>query len=120
MRYLIILLAASVMSCSIQKQGNKQAFEDSKVDNDTIRITNDSLEYEIIIIEPGFNAWLATQRPRAYYGKVYLEQRNKLFVTNYNIRANNPSQFSYDLYPLQINYDLVTDYGYEVNYLLYN
>jgi hypothetical protein len=108
------------MSCSTQKQRSKQAFKDSKADKDTIRIANDSLEYEIIIIEPGFNIWLASQRPRGYYDKIYLRQRNKLFVLNYNIRANTPSQFSYDLYPQQINYDWAIDYGYEVNYLLYN
>ena len=121
MRYLIILLLSIfLMSCSTQKQRSKQAFKDSKADKDTIRIANDSLEYEIIIIEPGFNIWLASQRPRGYYDKIYLRQRNKLFVLNYNIRANTPSQFSYDLYPQQINYDWATDYGYEVNYLLYN
>jgi hypothetical protein len=31
---------------------------------DTVRIANDSLEYEIIIIEPGFQSWLVTQPPR--------------------------------------------------------
>jgi len=121
MRYLIILLlAASVMSCSIQKQGTKQAFEDSKVDNDTIRIANDSLEYEIIIIEPGFNAWLATERPRGYYGLNYMEQRNRFYVTTYNIRAINPLRWGPNLYPMQINYENNVDYGYEVNYLLYH
>jgi hypothetical protein len=121
MRYLItLLLLASVMSCSTQKKGINQSFEDSKVVNDTIRIANDSLEYEIIIIEPGFNAWLATQRPRGYYGLNYMEQRNKYYVTTYNIRANNPLRWGLDLYPMQINYEINVDYGYEVNYLLYH
>jgi hypothetical protein len=108
------------MSCSTQKKGANQRFEDSKVDNDTIRIANDSLEYEIVIIEPGFNAWLASQRPRGYYGLNYLDQRNKFYVTIYNMRVNDPMSFDPNLYPFRINYEMDVDYGYEVNYLLYH
>jgi hypothetical protein len=115
-----IILLATIIGCSVQEKTTDRSLNDSEIGNDTIRIANDSLEYEIIILEPGFNAWLATQRPRGYYGQTFLEQRNKIFVTNYNIRANNPSQFGPDLYPQQINYEFNVDYGYEVNYLLYN
>ncbi len=118
----------SILSCSVKKQENKsdmkvseinQSFKYSKIENDTVRIANDSLEYEIIILEPGFTAWLVSQVPQGYYDQKFLEQRNKIFVTNYNLRANNPTQFGADLYPLAIDYDFQTDYGYEVNYLLY-
>lgn len=121
MKYALSFLFLSIIiACSVQKQENNLSFEDSEINNDTIRIANDSLEYEIIILEPGFTAWLVTQRPRGYYNQTYLEQRNKIFVTNYNIRANNPSQYGPDLYPMQIDYEFRVDYGYEVNYLLFN
>ncbi|WP_019038682.1 DUF6146 family protein [Psychroflexus tropicus] len=120
MKYILpLLFLITIASCSVQKQGSESTMS-SETENDTVRIANDSLEYEIIILEPGFNAWIATQRPRGYYGQTFLEQRNRIFVTNYNIRANNPSQFGPDLYPQQINYEFDVDYGYEVNYLLYN
>lgn len=121
MKYLIpVLFLAIIIGCTTTKKTTNHTFKDSKIQNDTIRIANDSLEYEIIIIEPGFSGWLVTQRPRGYYSQTYLEQRNMIFVTNYNIRARNPSQYSPDLYPMQINYEFDIDYGYEVNYLLYH
>lgn len=118
--FLPVFLLALIIGCSSQKKGSDHSFGDSEIVNDTIRIANDSLEYEILIIEPGFYGWLATQKPRGYYGQTYLEQRNRIFVTNYNIRANNPTQYGPDLYPMRINYEYDVDYGYEVNYLLYN
>lgn len=121
MKYLLpLLFLITIVACSVQKKEANTSFEDSEVKNDTIRIANDSLEYEIIIIEPGFNAWLASQRPRGYYNQNYLEQRNRIFVINYNQRVLSPFRFDPNLYPLQINYEMDVDYGYEVNYLLYN
>ena len=38
--------------------------------NDTVRIANDELEYEVIIIDPGFSTWLnSTALPRNYYSQ---------------------------------------------------
>ncbi len=88
--------------------------------SDTIRIANDSLEYEILIIEPGFNSWLVTQRPRGFYGETFLETRNRIYVTEYNQRVLQPQRFNTNLYVQQINYEPNIHYGYEVNYLLYN
>lgn len=86
---------------------------------DTIRIVNDSLEYEIIIIESGFNSWLLSQPPRNFYSQSYLETKNRLFTSEFNNRVLQP-RYSHSLYPEQINYDPSVDYGYEVNYMLYN
>jgi hypothetical protein len=88
---------------------------------DTVRIANDAIEYEIIIIEPGFNFWLAsTARPEGYYTQSFMEGRNRQYVTEWNIRVMQPQRYSPNLYELPINYDYGVDYGYEVNYKLYN
>lgn len=86
---------------------------------DTIRIANDSLEYEIIIMEVGFNNWLQTQRPASYYSLAFLENRNRIYVQNYNQRVLQPQRYNPDIYFLQINYDPLVRYGKEVNYLLF-
>jgi hypothetical protein len=88
--------------------------------NDTIRIANDSLQYEIIIIEPGFEAWLTTQKPRNYYSLLYLENRNIRFVTEWNNRVAQPYRYYPILYEMRIDYFMHVHYGYEVNYLLYH
>lgn len=88
--------------------------------NDTIRIANDSLHYEIIIIEPGFESWLATQKPRSYYSLLYLENHNIRFVTEYNNRVAQPYRYDPNLYEMRIDYSSTINYGYEVNYLLYH
>ena len=89
-------------------------------DNDTIRIANAEQEYEIIIIEPGFNNWMiARARPPGYYSQQFLENRNIIFVTEWNNRVLNPHNFDPNLYQMTIDYNSSIDYGYEVNYTLY-
>jgi hypothetical protein len=88
---------------------------------DTVEISDPESNYEIIIIEPGFNVWLQTvARPEGYYSQNFLENRNRLYVIEWNNRVLNPLQYNARLYELQINYDPFIDYGYEVNYKLYN
>lgn len=97
----------------------KQVFSQTK--GDTIQIANDEIEYEIIIIEPGFNFWLQSiAKPEGYYSQSFLENRNQIMVTNWNQRVMQPQRFNPNLYELQIDYQLGIDYGYEVNYKLYN
>lgn len=116
---LIFAFSLAILSCGT---GNK-AIDNSSTDtteSDTIRIANDSLEYEIMIIENGFNSWLVSQPPRGFYGQAFLENKNRSFVTEYNSRVIQPQRFSSNLYSERINYEPTIDYGYEVNYLLYN
>ena len=97
----------------------KLAFNETE--GDTIHIANEKTEYEIIIIEPGFNAWLQSiARPVGYHTQSYLETRNQVLVTNWNQRVLQPQRFNPNLYELQIDYRSDVDYGYEVNYKLYN
>ena len=110
----------AVYSCKTQNNFSGEKVADNTTANDTLRIANDSLEYEVIIIDPGFNSWLALRaRPRGYYGLPYLENKNQMWVTTWNSRVFNPQQYG-ELYQMRIDYDPTIDYGYEVNYLLYN
>lgn len=110
----LFLLITCLVSSYAQKTPNKQPQTP-----DTLRIANDSLEYEIIIMEVGFNNWLLTQRPQSYYSLAFLENRNRIYVQNYNQRVMQPQRYNPDVYFLQINYDPQVHYGKEVNYLLF-
>lgn len=108
-------------ACSGGKNAATMSSSSTTSQNDTVRIANDSLEYEVIIIEPGFNSWVnGTARGRGYYSEQFLENRNRVWVQEWNRRVLQPQQFNPNLYELQINYDPRIHYGYEVNYLIYN
>ncbi|GLU45076.1 DUF6146 family protein [Allomuricauda sp. NBRC 101325] len=118
---LLILLT----SCATPKETvNVSADEKALFNSDNeepVEISNEETEYEIIIIEPGFYTWLnSIARPEGYYSQSYLENRNAVMVINWNQRVLDPIRFNPNLYEMQINYDPNIDYGYEVNYKLYN
>jgi hypothetical protein len=112
---ILIILVVFYWTCKPIETNNN--FENLVKTNDTLRIANDSLEYEIIIIEPGFNGWLASRsQQRGFYGQSFLEARNRVWVQTYNYRVfQNPN-----LYQNTIDYQQNINYGYEVNFLLYH
>lgn len=117
------IIIALIASC--KSYNNNQTINHNNtsklVENDTVSISSDETDYEIIIIEPGFNSWLvSTARPEGYYSQSWLETRNALLVQAWNQRNLQPYNYDPSLYELRIDYDTRTDYGYEVNYKLYN
>lgn len=122
---LFLMLILAITSCTSSKKTIEPTSEEkiafNQTEGDTIQIASDKTEYQIIIIEPGFNYWLRSiAKPEGYYSQSYLENRNRLYVMNWNQRVLTPGQFDPSLYQLQIDYNDQTDYGYEVNYKLYN
>ncbi len=118
--FISLFVLLGLTSCHIDRNlVSKEHTEDKS--KDVVRIANDSLEYEVIIIDPGFNSWLASNaRPRGFYSESYLESRNQIYVTEWNIRASQPQLYNPNLYEVRIDYNPSIRYGYEVNYLIYN
>ena len=120
-----LTLCVVLISCTSQKKTLDVTNEEKEVfqsnDDEPVEISDDETEYEIIIIEPGFYTWLnSIARPEGYYSQSFLENRNIIMVTTWNQRVLQPNRFNPNLYEMQINYDPSIDYGYEVNYKLYN
>ncbi len=121
MKYIIGTAISLILlfACNSSKDIAKNTSIISNPKNDTIRIANDELEYEVVIIDAGFNSWLASYgKPRGYYSQAYLEARNLDWVNAWNM--NFYSGRRSDFYQSTIDYQSGIDYGYEVNYLLYN
>ncbi|QNK77817.1 DUF6146 family protein [Winogradskyella undariae] len=117
---IILILIASCKSYNTSPVINNEN-QNSLVENDTVSISSDENDYEIIIIEPGFNSWLqGTARPEGYHTQEWLESRNTVLVQAWNQRNLQPQTYDPNLYEVRIDYDNRTDYGYEVNYKLYN
>jgi hypothetical protein len=109
-----------VLPKPLDKNLNEQA--NTKVINgDTVKIANEEIEYEVIIIDVGYSNWLNSMAfPRNYYSLSYLENKNRFWIQEWNNRVMQPQTFDPNLYEMQINYDPNIRYGYEVNYLIYN
>ena len=122
MKYILIIFGLTflIYSCNTPKTtvNNNENISTEKI-ADTIRIANEELEYEIIIIDIGFESWLVTQKPITYYSNSYLKNKNDFYVTEWNIRVNQPFVYDPHLYEMAIDYDLHIDYGKEVNYKLF-
>jgi|TARA_B110000240_G_C13281559_1_gene360306 hypothetical protein len=118
LKQLLAILAFAMLLCACGSQHieNKKNKKEAPV-----RIANDSLAYEIIIVDPGFTAYLKSiAQPKGFYNQSYLEARNRVWVTIWNQRARNHRKFRQDIYENNIAYQSTVDYGYEVNYKLFN
>lgn len=121
--YIAGIIIAVIISCtsskSIASKSDKTA--NAATQNDTVRIANDELQYEVIIIDPGFSTWLASRAfPRGYHSQSYMENKNRIWVSEWNNRVLQPFRYNPNLYEMTIDYAPNIDYGYEVNYLIYN
>ncbi len=117
--FYFILLGFFIYSCGSGR--DIKSSSGTATANDTVRIANDSLQYEIIIIEPGFNLFInSLAKPKGYYSQSYLESKNQILVQEYNSRVKNPLNYNSNLYIQEINYEQFVNYGYDVNYMLYN
>ncbi len=116
----ILAIICLFASCNSPKTAVNTNETDISQTQDTIKLVNDELEYEVIIIEAGFDSWMARRaRPRNSYTQSFLESKNVQYVTEWNNRVLS-SRFNSNLYEMSINYQQGTDYGFEVNYLLYH
>jgi hypothetical protein len=112
-----VFVIAIVLLALMEPDGHCQKNRDPvKVKPDTITV--DSVEYKLIVLDPGFDTWLATKPPVNFYSKEYYELKNKLYVTEWNYRYQHALHYG-DLYENLIDYDFNTDYGLELNYRLY-
>ena len=83
-----------------------------------IPITEEKTEYEIDIIDPGFNTWFLIQWNQAKDNSYkFYDTWNDRYVQAWNFKATHPMYGSF--FNSTINYDINEDYGMEVSRKLY-
>lgn len=121
MKFVKHLFFLSIISIVFYACGSSPLNNPEIEKEEPVVIANDSLEYEVIIIDPGFTTFLySIAQPEGFYSQKYMEARNRAWVFTWNQRAQNSFQFNPNIYENIIDYQPTIDYGYEVNYKLFN
>ncbi len=111
LRFFMLMLAIILISCSVNKKL-------SKVDIQKEAEVSDSVEYELIIFDPGFESWFISHcKPSWYHSQEYYELWNRQYVSAWNEKVISP-RFS-RFFESTIEYDPFTDYGLELNHKLF-
>jgi hypothetical protein len=120
MKHLIyyLVIGLFIVGCTTTKTTTQK---DDNLPEGAVKIANEDLEYEIIIIDPGFETYLNTiAKPANFYSQEYYENKNHFYVLEWNQRVLKPSAFNSSIYENHIDYERDIDYGLDVNYKLYN
>ncbi len=118
---LTLIVGVSLTGCKTAKKAASPAQQppNVKLVKNNAEEEKDSVEYELIVLDPKFESWLATQPPATFYSQQYYETWNQQYVTEWNHRHNNPLRYG-SFYETYIEYDPHIDYGLELNYRLYS
>lgn len=112
-KYLLLILIL-VYGCSTQS-----AFKTPVPiqDKENEMAVADSVEFELLILDTGFESWFATRNKiTTAHSNDYYKNWNQIYVVEWNqlYMQGNPNIDCY------IEYDSLEDYGLEINYKLYH
>ncbi|NLM92057.1 MAG: hypothetical protein GX168_03855 [Bacteroidales bacterium] len=112
---IVLLMAGFAAGCSSKRQ---LSATDGLTGNEA-QAAQDTLEYELLIIDPAFETWyLRYQRPESYYSLEYLENWNRQLVMQWNSMVMRPGRP--DCMPSNfLDYDPSVSYGLTLNHKLY-
>jgi hypothetical protein len=79
----------------------------------------DTIQYELIIMDPGFESWFAAHaKPVWFHSQSYLESWNRQYVMAWNSRVTSPRGNRF--FETYIDYQSHIDYGIELNHKLFH
>ncbi|MFC2080454.1 DUF6146 family protein [Bacteroidota bacterium] len=109
LQLILLLLAAGV---NLQAQSDTLRFDPEAQ-------VSDSVEYELIVLDPGYESYLVSQPHMEFYSQSYYENWNYRYVMEWNYRYMQPLRYG-DLFEVYIDYQPEIDYGLELNYRLFH
>lgn len=111
----IILVLILLFSCGI----THRELRDSRNGRIGIRDTTsvkDTVEYELIVFDPGFDYWLAS---KSFYKSQYTNQHLQMLNQQYSLEWNRRYASGDRLIESYVDYNPMTKYDFEFNYKLY-
>lgn len=85
--------------------------------NDQLTAIEDSTEYELLILDIGFESWFATRNLISNaHSNTYYKNWNQIYVNEWN-QLHMQGHPYFENY---IDYTPFEDYGFDINYKLYN
>ena len=108
----ILLVPLGVASCGTTKP--------TSTPNQRVEMMsdNDSTEYALLVLDGGFESYIATKPSAQFHSQQYYENWNKQYVIEWNMRHRNPLRYG-GFYETEINYNPTEDYCLDLNYRLY-
>jgi len=118
-KFLFLFAAVSLMiSCSSPKGVVKIETNDKEKAERDSSTKEDSVEYELIVLDVGFESWYILQdSPARYRSQQYYEEWNRQYVSAWNYNAGQPGRRSF--FQSIIGYEPFEDYGFELNHKLF-
>lgn len=114
----ILLLMIGVGAVVFSSCGTSKRYAKPESQRVEMIADNDSTEYQLIVLDPGFESYLATQPSANFHSQNYYENWNKQYVMEWNMRHRNPLRYG-GFYETEIHYNPMVDYGLDLNYRLY-
>ena len=111
----ILILLVSMVSCGIFQSDKMSGRVGLKYGGHMVE-SEDSPEYELVIIDHGFDSWLLRNgHMRGQHENTYLQNMNSIYANTWNrlYVTGNRRVESY------VDYDTRIDYGSEFNYKLF-
>ena len=117
--FYLLMVVSFLAACSGPKETVKtEPKKTVKIEPKGNESQEDSVEYELIVLDPGFETWYMLQNsPARYRSQEYYENWNHQYVSAWNYLATQPSKRSF-FEPI-IGYEPGVDYGFELNHKLF-
>lgn len=110
--FYLFAVAAFLLACSGPKGMVKIEPDNNKA------VQEDSVEYELIVFDSGFETWYMLQNsPARYRSQQYYENWNQQYVSQWNYLATQPRRRSF--FQSILGYEPGVDYGFELNHKLF-
>lgn len=110
--FVSLLFSFCLLSCATKPAANHKEL---KIES------NDEGEYDIEVLDPGYDTFLATKAfPENYFTESYLKQRNLVLVNNWNARHSQPRVYNPNIYEVYIDYNPQINYGLNFEWKLFN